>query len=57
MVLADPKVKKTDQTVSYKLWVGTAETPRTIVAKSPDQTNKIEEFDPPMLIQLVKLTL
>ena len=57
MVLADPKVKKTDQTVSYKLWVGTAETPRTIVAKSPDQTNKIEEFDPPLLIQLVKLTL
>ena len=57
MVLADPKVKKTDQTVSYKLWVGTAETPRTIVAKSPDQTNKIEEFAPPMLIQLVKLTL
>ena len=56
MVLADPKVKKTDQTVSYKLWVGTAETPRTIVAKSPDQTNKIEEFDPLLLIELVNLT-
>ena len=54
MELADPKVKKTDQTVSYKLWVGTAKTPRTIVAKSSDQTNKIEEFDPPLLIQLLK---
>ena len=54
MELADPKVKKTDQTVSYKLWVGTAKTPRTIVAKSSDQTNKIEEFDLPLLIQLLK---
>ena len=54
MVLADPKVKKTDQTVSYKLWVGTAETPMTIVAKSPDQTNKIEEFDPPLLESILK---
>ena len=54
MEIADPKVKWTDQTVSYKWWVGTAKTPRTLVAKSSDQTNKIEVFDPPLLIQLLK---